>query len=304
MRKDFIAITDFTAEEITDVLEMAQWLKSEAGSDYQPLKGKTLAMIFAKPSARTRVSFETGMYQLGGHAIYLAPSDIQMGEREAVKDVAQVLSRYNDGIMARLFDHSQMEELARYASVPVINGLTDYNHPCQVLSDIFTVREKRGSLDDLTVAFVGDGNNVANSWINLASRLPFRLVIATPEGYEPDAATVARAKEAAAGEVELVREPKEAVKEADVIYTDAWASMGRESEAEERRRVFEGYRVDDELVSLAKKECIVMHCLPAHRGEEITDSVMDGPHSVIFEQAENRLHVQKAILVRLMGGGR
>ncbi|HKJ67270.1 MAG TPA: ornithine carbamoyltransferase [bacterium] len=304
MTKDFLAITDLSREEILQIFELAKVLKEELqqGITHHRLSGQTLAMVFAKPSARTRVSFETGMYQLGGHALYLSPADIGIGEREAIKDVAQVLSRYNNGIMARLFEYSHMEELARYATVPVINGLTDYNHPCQVMADIYTVLEHRGHLNALKVAFVGDGNNVANSWINLAARLPMHFVLAVPSGYEPDEQTVEYARQSGLSTIEILHEPQAAVRDADVVYTDVWTSMGQESEQAQRRQAFLPFQVNEELLSLAGKDCLVMHCLPAHRGEEITDEVIDGPHSIVFDQAENRMHIQKAFLVRLMEG--
>ena len=302
MKKDFLAITDMTRDQILGVFDLANVLKTKQKQDLgdKRLDGKTLAMIFAKPSARTRVSFETGMFQLGGHALYLSPNDIGIGQREAVKDIARVLSRYNDGIMARLFDHKHMEELAQFASVPVINGLTDYNHPCQVMADIFTVLEHRGHLNDLKVAFVGDGNNVANSWINLASRLPMHFVLASPSGYDPSPVALNNAEDAGLSTIEIERDPAKAVKNADVIYTDVWASMGQEAEQEERRKAFMPYQVNRGLIEHAKSECLVMHCLPAHRGDEITDEVIDGPNSIVFDEAENRMHVQKAIMVSLM----
>ncbi|MCF7804713.1 MAG: ornithine carbamoyltransferase [Candidatus Marinimicrobia bacterium] len=302
MQKDFLAITDMTREEIMKTFELTKVLKEEVnkGIPHHRLDGQSLAMIFAKPSARTRVSFETGMFQLGGHALYLSPNDIGIGKREAVKDIAQVLSRYNNGIMARLFEHRHMEELAEFASVPVINGLTDFNHPCQVMADIFTVLEHRGNLNELKVTFVGDGNNVANSWINLASRIPMHFVIASPSGYDPDPTILEKAREAGISEIEVLGDPKEAVADTDVIYTDVWASMGQEDEAEERRKAFMPFQVNSELLSQAKEDCYVMHCLPAHRGDEITNVVIDGPHSIVFDEAENRMHVQKAIMVQLM----
>jgi ornithine carbamoyltransferase len=257
-------------------------------------------MIFQKPSARTRVSFEVGLVQLGGHAIYLAPSDIGLGKRESAADVARVLSRYVDGIMARLFGHDLIEELARFASVPVINGLTDFNHPCQVLADIFTILEHRDSLDDLTVTYVGDGNNMVHSWLNAAARLPMTLKLACPEGYDPDPKVVENAKKSDKSQIHLFRDSSLAVQDADVIYTDVWASMGQEAEAEARKKVFRPFQVNEELVRLAKPDVKVLHCLPAHRGDEITDGVMDGPHSIVFDEAENRLHLQKAIMVMLM----
>ncbi|MDZ7339172.1 MAG: ornithine carbamoyltransferase [candidate division KSB1 bacterium] len=302
MKRDFLAITDFSSREVEATLELAKKLKRDAkrGKCEPLLRGKTLAMVFEKPSARTRVSFEVGMFQLGGHALYLGPNEIGLGKRESVADVARVLSRYCDGIMARLFGHEVIEELARFASVPVINGLTDLLHPCQVMGDVLTIIEHKGRIEGLKVAWVGDGNNVANSWLNMASRLPFTLHLACPEGYDPNEAILARAKGAGVSEVKLFRDPKEAVRGADVIYTDVWASMGQEAEAEVRKKVFRPYQVNEELVAMAAPDCIVMHCLPAHRGDEITDAVIDGPHSVVFDEAENRLHVQKAIMVTLM----
>jgi len=304
VKRDFLAVTDFTKDEILEIMELAKELKKvqKNGKEYKPLRGKSMAMIFQKPSARTRVSFETGLYQLGGHAIYLSPNDIQVGKREAVADIARVLSRYNDLIMARLFGHEDILELAEYATVPVINGLTDLLHPCQVMSDVFTITEKKGSLENLRIAYIGDGNNVANSWLNMASRLPMNLVLGTPEGFEPDKEILSMAKKSGVSQIEFYHNPKMAAKGADVIYTDVWTSMGQEKEREIRREVFKEYQIDDDLLKLADDEAIVMHCLPAHRGEEITDSVIDGPHSVVFEQAENRLHVQKAIMVKLCSG--
>jgi len=302
MEKDFIAITDFTRQEIMQVFELAKLLKEEAyhGIPHLRLEGQTLAMVFAKPSARTRVSFETGMFQLGGHALYLSPADIGIGKRESTKDIARVLSRYNNGIMARLFSHDDMEELGEYATVPVINGLTDYNHPCQVMADIFTVLEHRGHLKELKVAFVGDGNNVANSWINLAARIPMHFVLASPSGYPPSDVALQNANDAGISTVEVSHDPAEAVGDADVIYTDVWTSMGQEEEQKQRQKDFLPFQVNAELLGHAKEDCLVMHCLPAHRGEEITDEVLDGPHSIVFDEAENRMHIQKAIMVRLM----
>ncbi len=302
MKKDFLSIADLTREEIFEIFELTRELKEKTKKhiEHHILKGRTMAMIFAKPSARTRISFETGMYQLGGYALYLAPTDIGIGKREAVKDIARVISRYNDIIMARLFDHKDIEELAEYSSVPVINGLTDYNHPCQIMADAFTILEHRGSLEDLKVVYVGDGNNIANSWINFASRVPMHLVICTPRDYEPDQATLENARKAGISKIEVLSDPVEAVKDADVVYTDVWASMGQEDEAEMRKKIFKDYQVNSQLISHAKKDVLVMHCLPAHRGDEITDEVLDGPNSIVFEEAENRMHVQKAIIVKLM----
>ncbi len=304
MKRDFIHITDFSTEEIQEVLELSAKIKLllREGNEYKPLKGKNMAMIFAKPSARTRISFETGMSQLGGHAIYLSPNDIGIGKREAVKDIARVISRYDDIIMARLFEHSHILELAEYSSVPVINGLTDLNHPCQVMADIFTVLEHRKHLNDLKVAFVGDGNNVANSWINLAARLPLHFVLASPGGYDPDETILENARSASISRIEIVRDPVEAVRDADVVYTDVWASMGQEAETAKRRRDFLPFQVNRELIRHARKDVLIMHCLPAHRGDEITDEVIDGPNSIVFDEAENRMHVQKAIIVKLLLG--
>jgi len=302
MKRDFLHITDFSTEEIKDIFELAAKVKRyvKEGKEYLPLKEKTMAMIFAKPSARTRISFETGMTQLGGHAIFLGPNDIGIGKREAIKDIARVISRYDDIIMARLFDHAHILELAEYSSVPVINGLTDLNHPCQVMTDIFTILENKGSLNNLKIAFVGDGNNVANSWINLAARLPMHFVLASPCGYDPDPEILANAINTGLSTVEIVRNPVEAVKNADVIYTDVWASMGQEAEEEKRMKDFMPFQVNAELMRHAKPDVKVMHCLPAHRGDEITDEVIDSPNSIVFDEAENRMHVQKAIILKLM----
>lgn len=304
MKKDFLAITDLTTEEIKKLFRLTKDLKQKQkrGETYQPLKGKTLAMVFQKPSSRTRISFEVGMYQLGGHAVYLTPTDIGLGKRESVADVARVLSRYNDGIMTRLFGHDIIIEFAKYATVPVINGLTDLLHPCQVLGDVFTIMELFGHFDNCKVTYVGDGNNMANSWINMAARVPMRLHIACPKDYEPDENILSSARETGLSEIEIHRDPVEAVKDADVIYTDVWASMGQEKEAAKRRKAFKGFQINEALVAEAKPDVKVMHCLPAHRGEEITNGVMEGPHSIVFDEAENRMHIQKAILVMLMGG--
>lgn len=303
MKKDFLSIADFTPKEIWALWDLAKELKAKqkASEPHPYLQGKTLGMIFMKPSTRTRISFEVGMFQLGGHALYLSPSEIGLGKREAIADVARVLSRYVDGMMARLFDHEHIVDLAKYASVPVINGLTDLLHPCQIVGDMLTILEQRGSFDDLVVAYIGDGNNVANSWINMATKIPFTFRIACPEGYEPNAEIVTRARRANVGRIEIVRDPAVAAQGADILYTDVWASMGQEAEAEERKNVFKNYLIDGRLMAKAKPGAKFMHCLPAHRGEEVTHDVMESPASIIFEQAENRLHIQKAILVTLMG---
>ncbi len=304
MKRDFVHITDFSSDEIQEVFDLTTKMKAfvKEGKEYTPLKGKNMAMIFAKPSARTRISFETGMSQLGGHAIYLGPNDIGIGKREAVRDIARVIARYDDIIMARLFDHAHMLELAEYSTVPVINGLTDLNHPCQIMADIFTVLEHRKHLNDLKVAFVGDGNNVANSWINLAARLPMHFVLASPSGYDPDEAILKNARNVGISRIDVIHDPVEAVRDADVIYTDVWASMGQETEADLRRKAFMPFQVNGNLMKHAKKDVLVMHCLPAHRGDEITDDVIDSPNSIVFDEAENRMHVQKAIIVKLMQG--
>jgi ornithine carbamoyltransferase len=302
MKRDFLQITDFSSDEIREIFRLTAEVKKDTkmGKEYTPLKGKIMAMIFAKPSARTRVSFETGMMQLGGQAIYLGPTDIGLGTREVTRDVARVISRYNDLIMARLFKHADLLELAEFATVPVINGLTDLNHPCQVLSDIYTIWEHRKHLDNLKVAFIGDSNNVANSWLNLATRLPMHFVLATPADYQPDAGILKRARNSDVSRIEIVHDPREAVQSADVIYTDVWASMGQEAELAKRRSDFDAFQVNAELLKQAPRDVYIMHCLPAHRGDEITDEVIDGPNSIVFDQAENRLHVQKAIIVKLM----
>jgi len=302
VNKHFLSIVDLTRDEIFEIFDLSRELKEKTkrGEPHHLLKGKTLAMVFAKPSARTRISFEVGMFQLGGHALYLGPNDIGVGTREAVKDVARVLSRYNDGIMARLFGHQDIIELAQYATVPVINGLTDLLHPCQIMADAFTILEHRTTLDNLKVAFIGDGNNVANSWINFASRVPMTLALAVPEGYDPNPEILANARKTGVSEITVHRDPKEAVKNADVVYTDVWASMGQEAEAEKRKKIFQPFQVNEALMKYARPDTYFMHCLPAHRNEEVTDGVIESPNSIVFDEAENRMHVQKAIMVKLM----
>lgn len=302
MASHFLSIADLSEQQILDIFELSSELKRQQkqGQTHHRLSGKALAMIFQKPSARTRVSFEVGMFQLGGHALYLGPNDIQIGKRETVADVARTLSRYVDIIMARMFGHHDIEELAEFAGVPVINGLTDLLHPCQVMADVFTIFEQRGNLDNLKVAFVGDGNNVANSWLNIASRIGMDLRFAIPQGYDPPAKLVQQAQATRKSRIQIFRNPAEGVKGANVIYTDVWASMGQETEAEKRKKDFQSYQVSAELLQHADPEYLVMHCLPAHRGEEISDEVIEGPHSIVFDEAENRLHVQKAIMVKLL----
>lgn len=303
MKKDFLDIADLTAAEVWSLFELARELKArqKRGEPHEYLKGKTLAMVFMKPSTRTRISFEVGMFQLGGHALYLSPQEIGLGQRESVPDVARVLSRYVDGIMARLFGHQDILTLADFASVPVINGLTDLLHPCQVLGDMLTILEQRGSFDDMIVAYIGDGNNVANSWITMTMKIPFTFRIACPQGYEPDKKIVEKAMAAGIGRVEILRDPAQAARGAHILYTDVWASMGQEAEAAMRRKIFQGYVINSAIMKQAAPEAKFMHCLPAHRGEEVTDEVMESPQSIIFDQAENRLHIQKAIMVKLMG---
>ncbi|MCX7982116.1 MAG: ornithine carbamoyltransferase [Syntrophales bacterium] len=304
MKKDLIRLTDFEREELDLFLFRARELKrwQKEGVVYKPLAGKTLGMIFEKSSTRTRLSFEVGMYQLGGTAIFLSTRDTQLGRGETVADTARIMSRYLDGVMIRTFSQKMVEEFASYASIPVINGLTDLLHPCQILSDIFTIMEKKGSYEGMTVAYIGDGNNVANSWLEAACVFPIRISLACPEGYEPDPDIMREAIARAGDRITIGSDPAKAVSQADVIYTDVWTSMGQEGEADIRRERFQGYQINERLLSVAPSDVIVMHCLPAHRGEEITQEVIEGPHSVVFDQAENRLHVQKAILEILMKG--
>lgn len=302
---DFVSLADLTPAKLQNLLELARDLKEEwrSGGNAPRLQGQVLGMIFQKPSLRTRVSFDVAMLQLGGHALYLSPNEIQLGARESVADVARVTSRYVDGIMARVFTHDHILELAEYSSSPVINGLSDFNHPCQGFTDLFTICEHYGALAGLKLAYVGDGNNVVHSLLFGGALAGMYLAVATPQGYEPDEAIVAQAREMGTDsdvQITLTQEPAEAVAGADVIYTDVWASMGQEDERAKRLETFPPYQVNQALVDAASSDVIVMHCLPAHRGEEITDKVVDGPHSVVFDQAENRLHAQKAILVELM----
>jgi len=302
MKKDFLSLFDWTKEEIDEFLARAQKLKGEEteGSLRFPLSGQTLGMIFDKPSTRTRVSFEAGMAQLGGQSIFLSAGDIQLSRGETTADTARVMSRYIDGVVIRTFSHKMVEDFAAHAQIPVINGLTDLVHPCQILADVFTVVEKEGHYENLSIVYVGDGNNVANSWINAATRLGFGLTLACPEGYQPNKGILARALQQEGSRIRLTEDPQEAVRGADVIYTDVWASMGQEGEAERRAEIFKPFQLNQQLLKRAGKDALVMHCLPAHRGEEITDEVIDGPQSIVWDQAENRLHVQKAILERLL----
>jgi ornithine carbamoyltransferase len=302
--RHFLSINDISREEALYLLVEADRLKDELRDratrlrQREALAGQTLAMIFEKPSLRTRVSFDVGMAQLGGHPLYLSPQEIGLGKRESVADVARVLSRMCDGIMARVFSHAALTELAQYSAVPVINALSDVEHPCQALADLQTLQEHKG-LENRTVAYIGDGNNVCNSLMLLCAKVGVKFVAATPEGYEPEAAYVEAARRE--GEVFLTHDPHEAVRDADAIYTDVWTSMGQEEESAKRLQVFPPYQINAELMSAAKSDAIVLHCLPAHRGEEISDEVLEAPQSKVFEQAENRLHAQKAVLLWLMG---
>jgi ornithine carbamoyltransferase len=301
----FLAVADLSPHELEDLLELAIRLKKERakGGNKPILAGKVLGMLFQKPSLRTRVSFDMAMRHLGGDALYLSPNEVGLGQRESIADVARVLSGYLDGIMARVFDHQHVVELAKWSRVPVINGLSDYNHPCQALADALTIREKFGSLRGLHVAYVGDGNNVATSLLHISAKLGAHFAIASPEGYDLPADVVQKGREfgrAAGSDVSTMRNAREAVRGAHVIYTDTWTSMGQEAEAETRKRIFPPYQVNASLVALADPQVIVLHCLPAHRGQELTDEVADGPHSAIFPQAENRMHAQKALLMRLL----
>jgi len=303
VKRDFLHITDFTSDEVLETLDIAKEVKAKlkSGEDYKPFKNRSMAMIFAKPSARTRISFETGFYRLGGHALYLGPSDIDIGKREAVKDIARVVSRYNDIIMARLFNHKHILELAEYADVPVINALTDYNHPCQIMADILTIQEHRGHLEDLKVVYIGDGNNIVNSWLRLAQRISFHFVCACPENYTPDTDTVNKAKETGLSRIDILHDPLTAAKDANVIYTDVWASMGQKHEKEERMQHFKGFQVNEAIMAAAAENALFLHCLPAERGLEVTDGVIEGKGSVVFDEAENRMHVQNALMLKIMG---
>lgn len=300
--KHCIKVDDFNKNEILDLFELAAELKAKYRNkeSYTPFKDHSMAMIFAKPSARTRVSFETGFAWMGGHAIYLAPQDIGLGTRESASDLAQLFSRYNDMIMARVFSHKDMLDFEKHATVPVINGLTDYNHPCQILTDMFSIWEqKKDNLENLKIVYVGDGNNIVNSWIRLAAILPFEFTCVCPEGFEPDADTISFTKSKEISTINISHDPVQGVQDADVIYTDVWASMGQKEELDERIKIFSPLQVNEELIKHAKDDYMFMHCLPAERGREVTDGVIDSANSIVFEQAENRLHTQNAIMVSL-----
>jgi ornithine carbamoyltransferase len=302
VKKDLLSIYELETADFDKIWEKAARLKKllKEGKEHASLKGKTLGMIFDKSSTRTRISFEVGMYQLGGIALFLNSRDTQIGRGETIADSARMMSRYLNGIMIRTFSQESVEELARYATIPVINGLTDLFHPCQILSDLFTIKEKKGSYERLKIAYIGDGNNIANSWIEAAARLPIQLALACPKGYEPNREIMNKCAKQAREGITLYSDPMKAAINADVLYTDVWTSMGQETEHKERKKIFKNYQINKKLLGEAKKDAIVMHCLPAHRGEEITADVIDGPHSVVIDEAENRLHVQKAILEILL----
>ncbi|HIJ81759.1 MAG TPA: ornithine carbamoyltransferase [Desulfuromonadales bacterium] len=304
MTRHFLALHDYNEIELYGMLTLARDLKAQQkqGLPHKLLDGKTVALIFEKSSTRTRVSFEVGVFQLGGHGLFMASGTSQMGRGEPIRDTARCMARYCDGIMIRTFGQEIVEEFATYSDVPVINGLTDMFHPCQIMADLQTVIEQKRSYEGLTFAWVGDGNNMANTWIEAAAIFGFELRLACPTGYEPDRSVLSWAQEKSPGRIILTDDPQVAVNGADVLNTDVWASMGKEAEQGEREKAFTGFCLNDELVALAQPDCIVMHCLPAHRGEEISDSVIEGAHSVVWDQAENRLHVQKAIMARLIGG--
>lgn len=296
MKKDFFALTDLTKDELSALIKRAVDLKAGKDKNSCPLTGKNIGLLFEKPSTRTRVAFEAGVYQLGGNTICMNRSDLQLGRGETMADTARTLSRYLNGIVIRTFGHSILKQFSENSTIPVINGLSDIHHPCQALADLMTIYEKKGVFKGLKVAFIGDGNNVCNSLIEAASMMEFDLTIACPEGFEPHTEVLENARSFAKSEIIVLRDPREAAGNADVVYTDAWVSMGQEKEAEEKKKKFQGYQISSRLLSCSKKDAVVLHCLPAHRGEEITDEVMDGPHSAVFDQAENRLHTQKALL--------
>ncbi len=300
-QKDFLSIAQHTREDLRRILDLAKEQKPLARRHELPHShpNRTLACVFAKPSLRTRISFEVAMRQLGGNSLFITDKEIGIGKRESIHDVAKVMSRFVDAIMIRWYDQGEVDELAAHAEVPVVNGLTDLLHPCQVMGDILTVEERLGTIEGKTVVMIGDGNNLANSWLNAATRFPFTFILACPEGYEPDAGIMDRA-EAEGASFAITHDPREAVQGAHVVYGDVWTSMGQEAEKEKRLRDFQGFQINEQLLADADPDHIVLHCLPAHRGEEITDAVMDGPHSAVFDQAENRLHIQRAILALLM----
>ena len=302
MKKDFLALSQFSKAELDAIFALTKELKlkQKSGVEHHLLKGKTLAMIFEKSSTRTRISFEVGMYQLGGHPLFINGKDSQMGRGEPIKDSARVIARYCDGVMIRTFSQEVVEEFAKYATVPIINGLTDLHHPCQIMADLYTVIEHKGGYQGLKFAWIGDGNNMANSWIEAAAIFGFDLTLACPAGYDPDPKVLEWARTHTVSQIVLTRDPKQAAKDADVLNTDVWASMGQEEEQKIREKAFVGFQLNEELLDLAQGNAMVLHCLPAHRGEEISDDVIEGPHSAVWDEAENRLHVQKAIMATLM----
>ena len=299
--KHFLHISDYSNSELWEILKLAKDLKSKfhLRGDYKLFKNRSLAMIFAKPSARTRVSFETGFEWMGGHALFLGPNDIGIGKREAIKDISRLFSRYNDVIMARLFDHDHILELAEYSTIPVINGLTDYNHPCQIMTDIFTVWEHLEVIDNPKIVYMGDGNNIVHSWLQLAMKIPIDFVCCCPEGFKPDEATLQKAIDSGISKINISHNPNIAILNADIVYTDVWASMGQKDEAAEREKLFNSFQVNEDLIEKSGKKTLFMHCLPAERGREVTDGVMEADYSIVFDQAENRMHVQNAIMAYL-----
>ena len=300
MKKDFLTVLDLSANELQRLIKRSIELKSGVDANKCPLIGKSIGLLFEKSSTRTRVSLEVGVYQLGGQSIYMNPKEIQIGRGETIHDSAKVLSRYLNGIIIRTYSHNTLTEFASYASIPVVNGLSDLHHPCQALADLMTVYEKKGKLKGLRLAFIGDGNNVAHSLIEAASLTGMHIILACPKGYEPDPDVLEKARTSSSGQITVIREPAEAAANADVVYTDVWVSMGQEKDAARKKRKFRKYQINGELLSHAKKDALVLHCMPAHRGEEITDDVMDSPQSAVFDQAENRLHTQKALLEFLL----
>ena len=300
MKRDVLKISDLSREEISGILDRSLALKAGKDANRCPLIGKNIGLYFEKPSTRTRLSFEAGIYQLGGNAICMTPDELQLGRGETISDTAKTISRYLDAVMVRTFSHKTLEAFGASTTIPVINGLSDMHHPCQALADAMTLREKKNRIEGLKVAFIGDGNNVCNSLVEAAAVLGFHLTIACPEGFEPHSEVLENARASAKSEIIVLRDPREAAGMADALYTDVWVSMGQEKEAEDKKKKFRAYQVNANLLSCAKKDVIVLHCLPAHRGEEITDEVIDGPHSVVFDQAENRLHVQKSLLEMLV----
>ena len=299
--KHFLHISDYSNSELWEILKLAKELKSKfhLRENYKIFQNRSLAMIFAKPSARTRVSFETGFEWMGGHALFLGPNDIGIGKREAIKDISRLFSRYNDVIMARLFDHDHILELAEYSTIPVINGLTDYNHPCQIMTDIFTVWEHLEVIDNPKIVYMGDGNNIVHSWLQLAMKIPLDFVCCCPEDFKPDTATLQKAIDSGISKINISHNPTEAILNADIIYTDVWASMGQKDEAAEREKLFSSFQVNEDLIEKSGKKTLFMHCLPAERGREVTDGVMEADYSIVFDQAENRMHVQNAIMAYL-----